>query len=87
MKGPGAAASTGPTNGGILMCLAPERRPGLARSLWARDFTQEGCHAAGPGDCEGLFIRAGDSETRKGLGKKNRQERDRVGGCFGSPET
>ena len=42
-------------------CLGP------AASVWVLDFIQERLHNMNPGDCEGVFIRAGDSETREGF--------------------
>ena len=39
-----------------------------AISVWVLDFVQERFHNAGPGDFYRTFIKAGASETRKGLG-------------------
>ena len=54
--------------------LFPVREPGAeqahlwpAASLWVLDLVQERFHNTSPGDHEGTFIKAGDSETRKGL--------------------
>ena len=55
--------------------LLPDRGPGpervclkLAGSMWVLDLVQERFHSMSPGECESTFIKAGDSETRKGLG-------------------
>ena len=37
-------------------------------------FVQERYSNTGPGDCEGMFIKAADSDTRKGLAYKKQQE-------------
>ena len=39
-------------------------------------FMQERFHNPSPGDFEGVFIRAGDRESRKGLREKKQQEGD-----------
>ena len=40
---------------------------------------QERLHKTSPSDYESTFVKAGDSETRKGLGSKKQQERDEAG--------
>ena len=54
--------------------MLPDRGPGPdqvslgpASSVWVVDFVQERLLNTSPGDYEGTFIKAGDSETRKGL--------------------
>ena len=44
------------------VCLGP------AGSVWILDFMQERSHDMSLGDFESMFIKAEDSETRKGLG-------------------
>ena len=58
------------------VCLRP------AYSVWVLDFMQEIFHDMTPGDFESMLTKAEDSETRKGLGQKKRQER--AGSGFGS---
>ena len=41
--------------------------PGTVWNAWALDFMQESFHERSPGDFESMFIKAGDSETKKGL--------------------
>ena len=41
--------------------------------MWVLDFVQERFHNTSPGDDEGVFIEAVDSETRKGLGQKQQE--------------
>ena len=48
---------------------------GLAWSAWVLDFMQERFHNMSPGGFESTFIKAGDSETSKGLRHKKQQER------------
>ena len=43
-------------------CLGPAGR------VWVLDFVQERFHNRNPSDYEGVFIKAGDTETRKRLG-------------------
>ena len=56
-------AITGWGPGSEWVCLVP------ASSVWVLDFMQEKCHNRSPGDFESMFIKAGNSETRKGLGQ------------------
>ena len=56
------------------VCLGP------AGSVRVFDFVQERLHPMSPGDTEGTFIKAGDSEIRKAEQRKQ-QERPRLG-CF-----
>lgn len=46
--------------------------------MWVLDFVQERFHEVSPADTESVFIKAGDSETRAGLGLKEPQ--DSLGG-------
>ena len=41
--------------------------PGTVWNAWVLDFTQERFHAMSPGGFQNMFIKAGDSETKKGL--------------------
>ena len=46
----------------------PERVcPGPAGRVWVLDVMKEKFHSMSPGDYEGMFTEAGDSETRKAL--------------------
>ena len=56
------------------MTILPDRGPGLewvcpgtAGSMWVLDLMYKRFHNLNPGDYEGTFIKAGDSETVKGL--------------------
>ena len=42
--------------------------PQTACSVWVPDFVQQRFNNMSPGDFDCMFIKAGDSETRKGLG-------------------
>ena len=48
---------------------SPVPRAGLPQaSSWVLDFRQERFHHMDPVDFERMFIKVGDSETKKGLG-------------------
>lgn len=55
-----------------VLILLPERGlalrglPGAADTVWALAFMQERFHNASPGDLGGMFMKAGDSKTKKG---------------------
>ena len=42
--------------------------PQAGGGVWVLDFMQERFHNTRPGDFESMLVKAGDSETRKGLG-------------------
>ena len=52
---------------------------GPAGSVWVLDFVWERFHNTSPGDYEGMFIKVGDTDTRKGSSQKKQQERPRLG--------
>ena len=60
VNGPGQGV-TGQEPGLEQVCLR------LASSLWVLDFVQKRFHNMSPGDFEGMFIKAGGSETKDGL--------------------
>ena len=67
-----ASALSGETS--VPVTLLPYREPGpepvcLGPSgrVWVLDFLQERFHHMSPGDYDDTFIKAGGSETRKGL--------------------
>ena len=43
-------------------------------SVWVLDFVQERLHNVSPGDHEDTFMKAGDSDTRKGLAQRKKLE-------------
>ena len=47
---------------------------GPAGHAWVLDIVQERFHNTSPGGYEGTSIKAGDSDTRKGLALKKQQE-------------
>lgn len=47
---------------------------GLASSVWVLDSAQERFHITSPDDLQGNFIKAMNSEARKGFTQKQQQE-------------
>ena len=60
--------------------------PQAGHSVWVLDFVQERFHDMIPGDFEGTFIVAEDSETKEGLKAEEATCKSLVVLCFGSLE-
>ena len=58
--------------------------PRASSGVWVLDFVSERYHRMSPGDCEGMFIKARDSKTRKEGPSIEEATEEARPGCLGS---